>query len=265
MSRTLAAFSSLLAVGVVAGCGGGHGGDLAAASVRSHGASTTATARPVSSAAKPQASLPITKAQAVVFAYAVNLTAADIPEATAVPGDSEGDQRRREQRELTRCVGVEAARHEHDIAQVDSPRLRRGRGLAREEMISTIAVLSNPRSAVKEIASLHTARGRACVVRVIRSQPAGKNTGWVRSARIVVSSLPAHARGAEASVGFRVEATLPLRRTRAPIPYYQDEYTFVLGPAAITLQTASFIQPVADVTEQQLLSLLLGRARAHVL
>jgi hypothetical protein len=60
-------------------------------------------------------------------------------------------------------------------------------------------------------------------------------------------------------------ATLNIPFNEVSVPIYVDVLGFAIGRAEVALTAMSVTQPVPASTEQELLTLLLARARAHPL
>lgn len=226
--------------GIVAGCGGGGG---------------SATTGSTSAARKP-----ITKAQAAAYARAVNLRAGDVLGMT-MTGRQEGEtaQEQHSTREVDRCAGVSP---EHQLVDIKSAKFSRGQGLQHEEVGSGVSVLSSATFATQELASVRSARGRACITRFAKQQFSREGAQQVHLGQITTSPLPTPVAGIGGSFGLRVTATLLVTRPAIKLPVYLDFLGFVSGPAEIDLDTFSLSRPISSVTERHLLLLLLSRARA---
>jgi hypothetical protein len=195
----------------------------------------------------------ITKAQASAFARTVNLTASDVPGATTTPSKQGAALAQGEQRELARCEG-RSPKQRPPLVNIKSPRLSIGEGLDREDITSTVTVLSSSRTAAREVRTAYSARGRACLARILRK---------LYRSNVSVSSLTVSAPGAAASGGQRIATRLIRKRMASPITIYEDSMTFVTGPAEISLETSSVNQPVAAARERELLTVLISRARSN--
>jgi hypothetical protein len=215
-------------------------------------AHTSATGTTPAHAARALKTPRITKTQASAFARTVNLTAADVPGATATPSKQGAALTQGEQRELARCEG-RSPKHPPPLVNIKSPRLSIGEGLDREDITSTVTVLSSSRTAAREVRTVYGARGRACLARILRK---------LYRSNVSVSSLAVNAPGAEASGGQRIATRLIRKHRASPITVYEDSMTFVTGPAEISLETSSVDKPVSATTERQLFARLLSRAKS---
>jgi hypothetical protein len=252
MSRLAATLSALaLASALAAGCGATGGSTQGAAGRRPAADASIGALR-----ARSDAVGRVTKAEGIAFAHAVNLTVADVREATT------SRRRRRSEHEPAECGLVGSA---HEIVDVKSPLLSRGAGLEKEQISSGVSILSSARVAEKDVASAQSAKGRACLARLLRQRLAGKVGKGVSFGHLALVSLPVQAPGADGSVGLRIVMSLIPDGTEVSIPAYVDLLVFTRGPAEISLVTISSVQPEPATTEQQLMSLLVRRATTHTL
>ena len=277
----LLAVSVLLAASaLLAGCGGSQGGstgsatspgsDAAGGGKRPAGrvaimkTATEPTHRPRRGISAARASGPISVAAAEAFAHAINLTVSDIPGATARKRESHSEsprEKQREKRALAKCLGAEPV---HEIVDVKSPQLDRGVGIEGESFTSSVTVVAHPVEAEREIAAVRRFGGQPCLARLLRRRLLDKSLGRARLGPVRISLLHPRVAAAAASAGLRIEITLLTARGTS-IPLYTDELAFALGCAEVQLGAYSVAQPVASTTEQELLSLLSQRARAHPL
>jgi hypothetical protein len=247
------------------GCGAGQDASHAADRGTVHG-----PAAHTSSAASAHASTPgssargapdarLTRAQALAFARAVNLKAADVP-------DAHGVRRRREKSE-----GAEVSHCEHGaaggpkVAQVASPKLVRGSELEKEEIASGVTVRPDAQATMREVSLLRSRSTRECVARAFTRRFAGMRVGEAHYGRFSISLLPVQAPGADAAVAWRIQTSVNFTLSEVSVPIYIDVLGFTDGPAEVYLSAISATQPVPSATEQRLLSLLLSRAQAHPL
>jgi hypothetical protein len=251
----------LMLAAQLAGCGGGRslpqGGPPTA-----QGPAPTSERTPVGSSGTPLAPAALTRSRAEAFARAVNLAAADIPEAS-VTRKAEARSNPAEQGELDRCE--HASGRAPKPMELNSPRLVRGVELESEEIRSYVAVWLDGRSAAREISRVDSRGVRECVARVLTRRFDDKSVREARWGRVSVSPLAVHAPGTDAALGIRVAATLNLKFSEVTVPIYVDLLAFASGPAAVELSAVSVTQPVPTATEQRLLSLLLGRVQANPL
>jgi hypothetical protein len=169
----------------------------------------------------------------------------------------------RERREYRACERF--AGPSQKLVEASSPKLERGQELEIEQIRSSVTVLSDERAVARQFASLGTPGLRECAARALTRNLDDKPIGQARWGRVSVSRLPVHAPGTSATIGIRVLATLNLPFSEVSVPIYFDVLGFATGPAEVALTAVSATQPVPAATEQELLALLLARARAHPL
>ena len=239
----------VIAGSLVSGCGGSSGASAANAT-----AHTTAT---------------ITKAQAIAYARAVNLRAADVPEMSSGLGEREimqTDSEKRSSVELARCYGgVDRARR---IAWIRSPEFDAGRARQSQFLESRVEVWPTPGLAARNIAAEFSSRGQACfrsfletLHRRLNKQRAGHGFEF---GPLRVVTVPAPLRGVSRSFLYTIAETR-LRAGRVRLHIYHDTIAFISGPAEIEVEATGFSQPIPSATQQRLLLLVLSRAKANKL
>jgi hypothetical protein len=204
------------------------------------------------------------RAQALAFAHVVNLTVGDIPEAS-VESKRTSSSDAHERREGGACERLVRLGHPHKLAEASSPKLRRGHELEIERITSSVTILSDERAVARQFALLSSPRLRTCAARVLARNLDDKRISNARWGHVTVSRLPVSAPGASATVGLRIVTDLNLPFSEVTIPFYVDVLGFAIGHAEVALTATSATQPVPAATEQELLALLLARARAHPL
>ena len=258
--RRLTVILALFASGALLGaCGRSNPSAVATVTVpasTSGGSHTgTRTAPPVAGGSSPD------KSQALAFARAVNLTAADVPGFKATSEHhSETSTEKRHERELQSCTGggLEAGQ---SIAQESSPAFKLERGVLDLSVNSEVSVARTPAIAAKDLATIRSSHFRTCLTRYLdllfgEQDRRGTTVGPIS---IVQGTPPAS--GASGSFGWRITATITARGVK--LPFYQDMLGFVYGSAEISLVSSGALRPFPAAIEQQLFSLLLERAKAH--
>jgi hypothetical protein len=245
---------------LLAACAGGQAQTAReATSGVAHDAAST-----VSSARGAVAARPPSHTQALAFARAVNLSAADVPEAS-VEARHRPTETVSEHREERACETRAGWGHPRTLAEASSPKLERGRELEIERMTSTVSVLRDERAVARQFALLASPALRKCAARVLTRNLDDKSIRDARWGRVTVSKLPIDAPGATATVGIRIVVALEIPFNEVSIPIYVDVLGFAIGRAEVALSAMSATQPVPAATERELVSLLLARARAHPL
>ncbi len=249
---------------LVSACGGANG---AAASGAAPTRESPVTSRSAFAAATHPARPPSTHAQALAFARAVNLSVSDIPEASLVKRRHEPSSTR-EKREYAACERL--APHGHiffaaHLAEVSSPSLKRGQELEIEQIASSVRVLKQERTIASEFAAMQGPAVRACLARALTRNFSEKSVREARWGHFTISKLPIDAPGASATFGIRVTVALTFPFVEVAVPIYVDVLGFSVGPAEVALSATSITQPIPAATEQELVTLLLARAKAHPL
>ncbi len=203
-----------------------------------------------------------TKGQALTFATAVNLSTGDIPEASIATWKTRHETAR-EREEYRACEHGFA--HERALLERSSPRLERGRELEVEDFASAVAVVRDERSITQTFRALQATGVRGCLARAFTRNFSARPIREARWGRFTVTRLPISAPGASATFGIRVSGVLSLPYNEVTMPVYIDMMGFGLGHGAVVLMAGSITQPVPTTTEQELVTLLLARAKAHAL
>ena len=256
MSRLLGSGAAVAASAVlVAACG--SSGTQSGQPSGGPGSAAAHATDVASSSAPLRASAPVTKARALAFARAVNLTAADVPEAKT-------SRRHESQGEETETCGL--AGRQQELAGVGSPTLTRGSELELEEIKSGADVVSSERFAVRDVAVLRSTAGRACLERYLSRRylrhAVGKRAFDAHIGQIQLSPIPVEAPGTSGSAGLRITMTVSSSESETSVPVYIVFFVFTLGPAEVSVSAASAVQPEPEATDKQLVALLLQRAKS---
>jgi hypothetical protein len=245
--------------GLLSGCGGGQSAGSTSAALRS-GSAGAGLAERTSLNRSPGALHP-TKAEALAFAGAVNLTAADVPEGRISKKERRSASGGRHESE--HCVGAQLSQRK--LADVASPTLLRGHELETERIGSDVTVATSVGAADRLLATLGRGDVRHCLAQLgtqsLRRTPIA-NAHW---GPVAVYALPVQAPGSNGRVGLRIALTVNFPASEVTVPGYVDVLVFAWGSADITLTATSLTQPVAASVESQLLATLLARARSHTL
>lgn len=238
--------ATLLPAAVLAGCGG-------------TGASVVGVNQPASGG-------PITKAQAVAYAHAVNLQAGALPGFTSSGSETEAPKPGQLAREEIRCSdGVSPA---HRIAKMESTEFSAGRAFYGMIMKSTVEVWPTPALVASNNSLSHKSRARACFVRFLKALH--KRTNQERKGRMqigpfTISTVRNPLPGVSHSFLTTINETRLLRTGAIRAHIYRDIFGFIAGPAEVELEGIGFGHPVPASVEAQALQLLLDRARASTI
>jgi hypothetical protein len=254
-SRGPLAAAVLGAVAVLAaGCGKS---DLASTSASTPAPAVTAkAAAPAPEAAPVPVPLPLTPARSAAFARAIQLTTADVPGAHEATRTKPPLAR---EREAANCGG----RSTPTVGGARSPELERGRGLDRETISSSVEVLHDAKSVERDLSYAQTKAGLHCYEHVLSRSLQAEADPNVRLLGVRVAPLAIPLAGVGHAKGIRIVASVGVPGAGAVVRLYVDAISLPYGPAEIDLFGTSFVQPVPERTEQELLELLHARARAH--
>jgi hypothetical protein len=209
-----------------------------------------------------------THAQAVAFARAVNLTAADVPGFTpAHKPKHESAAERHLQQQLRSCdaaVGGHAPRHtQGTLAEAGSPSFELRRGVLALNVSSEVSVAHTSAEAAATLAAIRSPRLRTCFSRYLSSLlKSQRYPGETVVGVSIVSGTPP-APDTTGGFGWRVTAKLAIRGIH--ISFYYDVLGFVDGPSQVTLESSGTVRPFPARAQEQLYAQLLARARAHSL
>jgi hypothetical protein len=225
---------------------------------------TTSTAH---AAKAPRANSP-TNAQALAFAHAVNLTAADVPGFTpSHKQNSESAAERRLQQQLRDCggaAGERALQHSRGtLAEASSPDFELHRGVLALTVSSEVSVSHTSAEAAATLAAIRSPRLRACFSRYLSSLLKSQHYSGATVVGVSIASGSPPAPGTTGGFGWRVTATLAIRGIH--VSFYFDILGFIDGPAQVTLDSSGTVRPFPARAQEQLYSQLLARARAHSL
>lgn len=239
---------------LLAACGSNGQAHAHSTAVVRTGATANASGRP-------------TRAQALAFAHAVVLSAADVPGFSVSSEHEAGSAReKRLERSMLRCAGAPnpgkgAASSAQGLAQESSKDFNLKRGIVNLGVSSEVSVAQTSALAQKELAAIRSARVRGCFSRYLDQVFKGQRYGGASIGRVAIQSGTPPAPGMTGSFGWRVTAALTVDGIR--IPFYLDFLGFVDGPAEVTLLSSGVPRPFPADAQQRLFSMLLSRARAH--
>jgi hypothetical protein len=207
-----------------------------------------------------------TRAQALAFAHAVNLTAADVPGFTpSHKPERETPAERRLQQQLRGCGGAAGAptlQHaQGTLAEASSPHFELKRGILALSVSSEVTVAHTSADAAATLAAIRSPRLRACFSRYLSSLLKSQHYPGATVVDVSIASGTPPASGTTGGYAWRVTATLSIRTIH--ISLYFDILGFVEGPSQVTLTSTGTVRPFPAKAQEQLYSELLTRARAH--
>ncbi len=199
-----------------------------------------------------------TKAQATVFAHAVNLRTGDLPafKTGAVSKTTPADKKTGAA--IARCSGgVDPNRA---VIDADSPDFTVVTGIVQQDVSSEVEILPTAALVAKDLNAAKSARGRGCIERDLNKEFAAMKIKGVKFGRFSVATMPLPAVGASGSFAYRFTVLATIHAEK--IPYYADILGFTYGRAEVTLSGLGFGEPVSGKDELGLFSVLLRRAEA---
>ncbi|HEX9482841.1 MAG TPA: hypothetical protein VF927_12130 [Solirubrobacteraceae bacterium] len=202
--------------------------------------------------------LPLTAARAASFASAVTLSRADLPGSAPSPRSKRNPS---EEREAAKC----GARETKAIGGGRSPDFQRGKGLDRESISSGVDVLSDASAVKGDLAYTASRAGLTCYAKVLTKSLRGEADTSVRILGLHVSTLGLGIGPGQQARGIRITARVGIAGSGITVRLFVDALSLPYGPAELDLYTTSFVQPVAERTASELLTLLSERARLHPL
>jgi hypothetical protein len=243
--RPTSALASLALIGgPIAGCGG------------------SGSASAVGTTAAP--SVPVTKAQAMAWAHAVNLQAADLPGMTVTSREGPSPASTGVGREINRCAGL--VNPGVSVVGIRSAKFAGVAETEHEQINSAVEVMSSAAVAARNNAVAQSQRALSCAERLLPRLYAKQNGGRVRYGALKVSRLSDPLPGAPGSFGIRVAISIlgvPGSAEPTQPHLYVDGFGFLSGSGEVNLIATAFPEPVSEEVEQRLLSLLSSRAQAH--
>jgi hypothetical protein len=217
-------------------------------------------------AVTPPTSGPITRAQAVAYAHAVNLQPGDLSGFTNSGSETEAPKPGRLALEESRCSGsVSPTRR---IAQIESTEFSAGHSIYSELMKSTVEIWPTPALVASNNNPSRKSRARACFVHFLNALH--KRTNRERKGRLqigpfTITTVPNPLPGVGHSFLTTINETRLLRTGAIRAHIYRDIFGFTTGPAEVDLEAIGFGHPVATSTEARALQLLVDRATAHAI
>jgi hypothetical protein len=232
---------------------------------------------------------PITNAQALAYAHAVNLRAADVPGMTnrvprtkfgrfSVPARIQKPEGETNGVSLAVAIPgcVNAANSGGVVAGMVSALFHRPRPVRHvdrarlyvlpiETVESMVYVMQSSALASQDVATIGSAGVRACIKRHLAQQHGTSVGSEPDKTHVEVSSLPSPLQGVKV-YGLRVSGTLAAAFSGDGVrpPFYDDTLSFSVGATEIALKVTSAAH-APTATERRLLALLYSRAKAHKL
>jgi hypothetical protein len=249
MPRPVVLGVAVLAGSALAGCGSGDtAAVLAPGAARGTGA--------------------VTKVQAVAYARAVNLRAADLPRMNASSPEHEGKAPTRIELALARCDG-EQNPTQRVLNRVSptfiSPTEDEGES-EHEEIHSSVEVLPAAAIAARHNRAQISPRGLDCIRHFIPTAFAKSDTRRLRYGPVILQHLPNPLPDVPGSFAVRIATSVlgvPSQIAATPPHVYIDILGFLSGASEINLTATGFPEPVGEEAEQHLLTLLYNRTQTN--
>ena len=204
-----------------------------------------------------------TRARALAFARAVNLTQADLPGFTATEQHASSSARERQlERQMLSCTGLSGG-GKKIIVEQGSKDFRYKRQIVDLSVSSEVSVAASAADAASMLKALHSAHIRSCFSGYLTHVLQGEHVSGATSGGVTIQSGTPPAPGTSGSFGWRVTATFIVHGIKLPI--YLDFLGFVDGPSEVTLLSSGLLRPFPAAAQQHLFTLLLARAKAHAL
>lgn len=209
-----------------------------------------------------------TQAQALAFARAVNLTAADVPGFSPThKSERESPAEQRLQQQLRSCSGAQGARAlqhtQTTLAEASSPDFELHRSVLALSVSSEVSVAHSSAQAAATLTAIRDPRVRACFSRYLSSLLKSQRYSGASVVGVSIASGTPPAPGTSGGFGWRVTATFAIRGIH--ISFYFDILGFVYGPSQVTLESSGTVRPFPAKAQEELYAQLLARARAHTL
>ncbi len=212
-----------------------------------------------SSSSSTSSSQPLTKAQATTLAGQINLTAADLPGYTSSANPiTASDQQNSAQ--LATCAGGTSPSQE--IVDINSPQFSAGSGLTQKQASSNVTVQPSSADVQQNLKALTSAKGHTCLVQSLNTLIAHTSQPGVTFSSGSITTLPIATSGTDGGFGARI--TINATAQGLHIPFYADVFGFAKGSTEVELETLGISAPFPAAEESRLVTLLVGRADAHV-
>jgi hypothetical protein len=202
----------------------------------------------------------LTRSQAAAFANAVTIQATDLRGFTIALSESErsaGEQRL--ERAILGCVGIMTGHSE--LAAADSKEFERRNTTEDLGVSSSVSVARTPAIAAQGLTAARSPNAQSCLSHYLYHWTGPNPKGGPSAPSLSVSHERALAPGTSGGVVLRIADSVNAGGKSSPLDL--DFYGFVCGQAQIGLFTTSLLGAFPAAARQQLLALLLARAKAN--
>lgn len=197
--------------------------------------------------------------QATTLAGQINLTSADLPgyssQANPVTASDKASAAT-----LAACSGGVSPTKE--IVDINSPQFSAGSGLAQRQASSNVTVLPTAADVQQDLKALTSAKGHTCLSSSLNAALTHTGTPGVTFSSGTITTLPVSTAGTDGGFGARV--TVNATAQGLHIPFYVDVFGFAKSSTQVELETFGINKPFPAAEETRLITLLIGRANAHV-
>ena len=226
------------------------------------GQSSKATHTTASVAVKPTrtpVAQSMTKAQAIVFAHAVNLRPSDIPgfHISSEKEEPTSATEKHVEHELMHCVGAQGVVHK-PIAEIKSGEFEREISGGHQSVSSEVEVVASSKVATEELVAIRSSRAQACLSHYLGLLFNTLKLKGIAVSQPKISAISAPLPATPLSAGYRITAVFTIKGIK--FPFTIDIFGFLHGPALITLFTTAVPEPFPATSEQRLFELLVQRA-----
>ena len=197
--------------------------------------------------------------QATTLAGQINLTSADLPGYSAAANPVTASDKASAATLATCSGGVNPSQ---EIVDINSPQFSAGSGLGQRQASSNVTVLPTSADVQQNLKALTSAKGHTCLSSSLNAALTHTGTPGVTFSSGTITTLPISTTGTDGGFGARVSVNAAAQGLH--IPFYVDVYGFAKGATQVELETLGINKPFPPAEETRLITLLIGRANAHV-
>jgi hypothetical protein len=262
----------IAAAGLLVACGGSNHPPATAATTGAHAPYQTSAHAPPATSTPKGPFRSSSKAQAIAFAHAVNLTAADVPgfkPTSARQSKPETAVEKKLANKLLRCIGGQTSSAPAELVKAGSADFKLDHDVIHLSVKSEVSVAQTPALAAEELGVIRNNHVRVCLShyfnlllenRVLKEQGSRSSTSPSSISTTISQGTPP-APGATGSYWWRITATIAVRKIK--LPFYIDILAFTYGAAKVSLFSSGALRPFPAAAQEHLYRLLLQRAEAH--
>jgi hypothetical protein len=215
---------------------------------------------------------PLAKTQALAFAHAVNLTAADVPGFTATAKRESKPETAVEKQlanKLLHCIGGGTSSSPDQLAKAGSEDFKLNHDVLHLSVKSEVSVARTPVLAAEELNVIRNSHVRVCLShyfnlllgnQILKERRYRSPISPSSISTSIAQGTPP-APGATGSYWWRITATVTVSKVK--LPFYIDILGFTYGAAKVSLFSSGALKPFPAAAQEHLYRLLLQRAKAH--